>query len=246
MGARPVGFPSLTPPPASGRRYAEAVRPAIDGASTVGRIRLDAIAGWLQDAAYWDLVDAGWHAPAPWIIRRLRLSVQRFPVLGEIVEVDTWCSGYGRAVAERRTTVRGSQGAHVEALALWVQIDPVAGRPLVLSDEFLAVYAEAAEGRKSRTKLHHPKPPAGLEPVRSFPFRTADIDPAGHVNNAAYWAVLEDELRTWPADAPFDAEVEHHAPADAGACPVLSDGAERRWVLDGAGTLVASFALATA
>ena len=47
----------LTDRPGRGRTYAEAVRPAIADAGPTGRVRLDAIARWLQDAAYYDLVD---------------------------------------------------------------------------------------------------------------------------------------------------------------------------------------------
>ena len=47
-------------------------------------------------------------------------------------------------------------------------------------------------------------------------FRAADLDLADHVNNAVYWQVLEEELAGDGAREPFDAEIEHRAPADVG------------------------------
>jgi acyl-ACP thioesterase len=220
------------------------VRAGIDAAGPTGRVRLDAIARWLQDAAYWDLVDAGWESPSPWLVRRLRIRATRFPVFAEPLELTTWCSALGTAVAERRSTLRGEHGAHVETVAQWIAVDPATQRPAPLSDEFLALYAPSAGGRRSRTKLHHPpEPPDGAE-RRPFVFRAADLDPARHVNNAAYWAVLEEELTSLTADAGLDAEIEHRSAAVAGGVEVRADrpgGA--RWVI-ARGEVVATFYLA--
>ena len=43
-------------------------------------------------------------------------------------------------------------------------------------------------------------------------FRGADLDLAGHVNNAVYWAALEDELVADEPAAGLVAEIEHRAP----------------------------------
>ena len=122
-------YTELTDRPGTGRAYTEAVRAAIGDAGATGRVRLDAIARWLQDAAYYDLVDAGWERPGPWLVRRLRIRVERFPVFPERLALTTWCSGDGRADAERRTSVRGEEGARIESAALWVALNPVTQRP---------------------------------------------------------------------------------------------------------------------
>jgi acyl-ACP thioesterase len=233
----------LTDRPGRGRTYAETVRPAIADAGPTGRVRLDAIARWLQDAAYYDLVDAGWERPSPWLVRRLRIRVERFPVLPERLTLETWCSGVGRAVAERRTSMRGEDGAHVEAAALWISIDPGTQRPAPLTDAFMAVYAASADGRRSRTRLRHAAAPSDGAARSMFTFRAADLDPVHHVNNAAYWAVLEEELGDRAADEPIDAEVEHRSATGPGTVEVHADGAGGRWVVaDGA--VVATFAVA--
>jgi acyl-ACP thioesterase len=220
------------------------VRAGIDTAGPAGRVRLDAIARWLQDAAYWDVVDAGWDRPAPWFVRRLRIQARRFPVFGETVTLTTWCSGLGPALAERRTSHRRDAAAAPETVAQRVHVDAATQRPAPLPAEFVALYAPSAAGRRSRTRLHHrSSPPAGTT-CRPFTFRAGDLDQAQHVNNAAYWAVLEEELTAHRPDTPLDAEVEHRSPVDAGPVAVHADAAGGRWVVADDETVAATFVLA--
>jgi acyl-ACP thioesterase len=234
-------FTALAEPPGIGRAYTERVRAGIDATGPTGRARLDAIARWLQDAAYFDLVDAGFPRPAPWIVRRLRIQVQRFPVLGEPLRLTTWCSALGKAVAERRTSLHGDDGARIETVAQWIAVDPATGGLAPLNEEFHALFAPSAAGRRSRTRLHHPPEPPPDAIRRPFAFRATDLDAVGHVNNAAYWAVLEEELAGLAADAPIDAEVEHRAAAGAQAVEVHAAG-NARWVVAG-DEVVATFVL---
>jgi acyl-ACP thioesterase len=88
--------------------------------------------------------------------------------------------------------------------------------------------------------LTHPAPPADA-PARPWVWRRADLDVGGHVNNAAYWQAIEEEL----ADPEtLYAEVEHRAPCASGEAAVLSAG-ERRWLVSGE-AVCASFALRSA
>jgi acyl-ACP thioesterase len=205
-----------------------------------GRARLDAIVDWLQAVAHADVVDAGLGGVVLWVIRRAALQVDRFPRLGERVELRTACSALGARWAERRTSVTGEHGARVEAVALWVAIDPATLRPARV-DHLAGVYGESAGDRRVRTGLVHPAPPADAA-ARPWPVRRADLDVGGHVNNAAYWQAVEEELAEWPPAAPRHAEVEHRAPCGVGEAALLSAG-DRRWVVaDGA--VCASFRVA--
>jgi hypothetical protein len=80
-------------------------------------------------------------------------------------------------------------------------------------------------------------------PARPWHFRGADLDLAGHVNNAVYWGVLEDELVADEPAAGMVAEIEHRASTGAGESTVRSDGAVR-WIADPAGTIVATLTVA--
>ena len=116
-------------------------------------------------------------------------------------------------------------------------------RPQPLPAGFDAIYGPSAGGRRVRARLRHPPvPPAGAV-ARPWRFRGADLDLAGHVNNAVYWEALEDELVEREPEAGLEAEIEHRAAADAGAATVLADGT-RRWIADPDGTVVATICAA--
>ena len=66
-----------------GRAFEREMRPGIADADAAGRCRLDAIARWLQDVAYADIVDAGFEGRGAWIVRRTRIRVESFPRFGD-------------------------------------------------------------------------------------------------------------------------------------------------------------------
>jgi acyl-ACP thioesterase len=147
---RAVQLTELVAPPTEGRVFTDRARAGLGDVAPSGRVRLDTIARWLQDAAFADLLDSGVPDDGVWIVRRLRLRVERFPRMHESVSVATWCSGAGSLVAERRSTVRGDEGGLVEAVALWVHLDPVGLRPRPMPEGFEAVYGPSAAGRRAR------------------------------------------------------------------------------------------------
>jgi len=77
-------------------------------------------------------------------------------------------------------------------------------------------------------------PPEG----RVFTHR-AHRDRAGHVDNAVYWAALEEELVAGEPAGGLEAEMEHRAPAGPGEAAVLADG-PMRWIMDPAGAVAAT------
>ena len=194
-----------------------------------GRARLDTIVDWLQAVAYADVVDAGLDREVLWVVRRCALRVDRFPVLGDRVTLTTACSSLGARWAERRTRLAG-----VEAVALWVAIDPHTFRPARI-DHLASVYGESAGDRRVKTGLTHPAPPPDAD-VRPWRFRTADLDVAGHVNNAAYWQAIEEE----PLSDGLYAEIEHREPSGPGDALLLAAG-DRRWLTTADRTVSASF-----
>jgi acyl-ACP thioesterase len=238
--------------PAAGRVIAHAMRPGIADAARSGRERLDAIARWLQDVAYLDLVDAGFEGRGAWAVRRLRIRVERFPRFGDDLRLRTFCTGIGRFSAERRTSVAADGESLVETVALWICLDAESLRPMRFPPDFVEVYAESAAGRDANVRLRHPEPPEGTEREpwsfrttdidaaerEPWSFRTTDIDAAGHVNNSHFWAVLDEELAGVESET-IDAEVEHREPAQAGEAVVLRDGA-MAWVASPGGELHAS------
>lgn len=161
-----------------------------------GRLRLDATARYLQDVATDDASDADLDRRFGWLVRRTMIQVAEPAILGEGVEVTTWCTGIGRSWAERRTSIVGERGALIDAVSLWVQIDVESGRPSRVVDDFRGAYGEAAAGRTVSARLSIPSPGGGehqeAEYVRqAWSVRRSDLDPFDHVNNAANWEFLE-------------------------------------------------------
>jgi len=223
-------FSELVPACPGGRVFEHAIRPSLADCAPDGRVRLDALARWLQDVAYADVADAGLVARSRWVVRRTRLQIARFPRFGEAITVRTFCSGLGRMWAERRTTVIRGGVVALEGVALWIHIDPDSARPTPLREEAVALFRTAAGDRRVRARLRHAGPGDG---VRSAPwsFRATELDLAGHINNAAYWQPLEEELLAAPAPAGIDAEIEFRQPAQPGAKHVLRDE-DQLWIAD--------------
>lgn len=230
----------MVPIPERGRVFEGEARARLGDVTASGRTRTDALARWLQDVAYDDVADAGLADAGVWVVRRLRMVVARFPRFDERVVLRTFCSGVGPRWAQRRTSLQGAAGARMEADALWIFLDPATQQPARLDERFDAVYGEAAAGRRAdRARLRHGNPHADL-PRFDWRFRVADVDLADHVNNAAYWTVLEERLAAVGADPEtLDAEIEYRNAAQPGPARV-AHSEDTLWVTSGDGAVHAS------
>jgi acyl-ACP thioesterase len=233
--------PPFVPGPASGRVYRTRRVVRSGDVTPSGRLRLDAVAHYLQAAAEDDLVDSGLVEPVYWVLRRCELAIASLPAVGDRLSVTTYCSGTGPRWAERTTTLSAPDGEVVQARAVWAVVDQADGRPAPLSAEFLRIYGESAAGRTVSARLSHPRPASAAD-GREWPLRASDFDLAGHVNNAVHWAAVEDELAVsgW---VPAVAELEYHRAITPGCAPVLvTDRRDREagiWLVD-RGKLLAS------
>ncbi len=181
--------------PPRGRVYAGTARLRLDDVGRNGRIRLDAIARLIQDVAADDVAETDQAAGLAWVVRRTEIEFtgKRQPRYADDVALATWCSGTGARWAERRTDVHFGTDAFVRTRALWVLVDLASGRPVPLPTGFAEVYAEAAGGRRVGQRLQHGPPPARTARA-PWPLRVTDLDVLGHVNNANYWAPVEELL----------------------------------------------------
>ena len=218
----------LVPKPSTGRVFETHRRVRLGDADPSGRLRLDAVARLLQDVGNDDFADAGLDPSTPWIARRTTMVVRSWPRIGERVAFATWCGGVGSHWAERRTSI--GDGA-VEVAALWVHVDPSSGRPSRVPGWFLDTYGPAAGDRRIKARLGHDEPPAGLA-GRPWPLRHTDLDVLGHVNNAATWAAVEDELARQGV-VPSAVELEYRAAIEPGDDVSLVANAGRLWLVVG-------------
>jgi acyl-ACP thioesterase len=209
----------LVPRPAGGRHHRGTRRVRFGDVDRLGRVRLDALATYLQDLAGDDTVDGGLADELTWVVRRTVIEVRLAPRFLDELSLVTWCGGLGRRWAERRVSISSPGGASVEAALLWVTLDRRTGRPVPLPAGFVDRHRDEAGGREVSARLRHPGAPEPGQPVERRPFalRATDFDLLGHVNNAAAWAMVEELLAGPDRPGPLRAEIEYRLPIEPGA-----------------------------
>jgi acyl-ACP thioesterase len=221
-----------------GRRFSTSRRVRLGDVTPSGRLRLDAVARYLQDVAFDDGEDAGVKGTERWILRRLAIDVTSLPRFTDMVDLTTWCSGAGPRWAERRTTITAGTPltpgtgatAAIETTAIWVYVDE-RGRPSRLPPEFFEHWGTSAGDRKVSARLSHPDPPDGAPVARTWPLRRTDFDIVGHVNNAAYWETVEELVAVGPGT--WEIEFRDEVPRGTEAVDVVVDGSALWWTTSG-------------
>ncbi len=93
-----------------------------------------------------------------WVMRHIRIDVEKPPVDDDHVELSTWCSGTASVAAGRRLSLVGDRGGRVEVDSVWIHLGPDA-RPARLVG--FDMYEQAADGRVVSTKLELAAPSGG-------------------------------------------------------------------------------------
>lgn len=170
-----------------------------------------------------------------WVVRATDLVVLAPVPLGTTLAFVTTVTGFRRVMVRRRTEARLPDGT----LAMWGHTDWVItdarGLPGRVPPEFLAGFdTSSMPFEPERVRL----PPAPVDAVvhRAL-VRPQDLDPMGHVNNAAYLDYLEEALHaagpavaTLTTTVPRRIRLEYLAAASPGASLVAA-----AWPFDPAG-----------
>ena len=181
----------IVPIPSQGRTFVESRRVRLTDMDPRGRLRLDAVARFLQEIAIDDVDETGWGAPDHlWFVRSMRVDVVMPFLADRGVELVTWCSGVATVAAGRRWSLTGDRGGRIEVDSVWVHLD-ADQRPARIKG--FDAYARAAAGRRvsSRPQLADPPTDGSRSP---WPLRASDVDLHGHVNNTVYWQAIEEVL----------------------------------------------------
>jgi acyl-ACP thioesterase len=244
-GAESIMRSQLVAEPRVGRVYRSQRTIRLADVAVDGRLRLDAMARYMQDIASDDVADADADDEMlTWVVRRTVIDVENQFSTDRSASLATWASGSGSHWAARRTSIDGEAGGHVEAESIWVLLDRATSRPARLPARFDELYGPSGLGRKVSAKLELPAEPSP-EAVRvRWPIRVADIDTLGHANNAVYWAAIETALAVDHEGAPkagrMHGMLEYRRPLDLASDLQLGIARERRrtavWFIDGGDT----------
>ena len=205
----------------SGRKFSTSRKVRLGDVTPKGRVRLDAVARYLQDIATDDSLDGNYSEPHSWVVRRTQMWVNSFPKYLDEIQLTTWCGALGSHWAERRTQIKCAGEVVIETAALWVRVDFKTMKPVALSKELTELLSSATNGRKISSRLeigrNLPDLASNKATSQDWPIRFSDMDAVGHLNNAAYWEVLEEYLGSNSGQrAPLRATVEHHGAIDPG------------------------------
>lgn len=214
----------MVPPAGTGRQFTARRRVRLGDATPNGRLRLDAVARYLQDVSNDDTRDADWSDPHWWVVRRTVIDVHQFPSYLQEIDLTTWCGGTGSHWAERRTRIRSLDGdVLVDAAALWVHVDQHTLQPSRVPGDVVELLRESSNGRSVGARLLLKN--SDFEPLGAsaapWVLRFSDFDAVGHMNNAAYWEMIEEHLAQHRGlRAPLRAVVEHVVQVEQGQSPV--------------------------
>ena len=127
-----------------------------------------------------------------WVVRAAELAILEPVLLGQTLDISTAVTGFRKVWARRRTEARLPGGT----LALWGHTDWVMtddrGLPARIPSEFPGAFS-VPPGTFEPGRVPLPPTPSDAAIARTI-VRPQDLDPMGHVNNAAYLDYLEEAL----------------------------------------------------
>jgi len=176
-------------------------RVRFDEGGADGALRTSAYLRYMQDAASVHSSKLGYTRERYrqeglfWVVRHLDLTVHAPSYPGDVIAVSTEVQGFRRIWARRRSEFHSGAGDLLaEADIDWV-LTSADGRPTRVPDEIIRAFPGLdAQYRPARLELP-PSPADAIEHERrAEPY---EVDPMGHVNNAAYldqFEALFDEL----------------------------------------------------
>jgi len=170
-------------------------RVRFDESTPAGNLRVSVLLRYAQDAAWIHSerlgFDRGWYTARGlwWLVRCAELRVFDDVPMGEVLTVTTQVIGYRKVWARRQTDVLRPAGQPAaQVLTDWVLTD-ARGMPTRVPPEFGVFGSSIGTFTPGRVSLPPTPTNAAIHPVQ---VRHQDLDPMGHVNNAAYLDYLEE------------------------------------------------------
>lgn len=163
---------------------------------------------YMQEAALDASADVGWDMARyqavghQWLIRETEIEYLAPVTYGEAVQVTTWVADFRRVRSRRmyefrRVAADGSvddDALVARASTDWVYLRMADLRPATIPDAMIRAFMPEGTPAKGDKRPPFPTPPAPPPGIFRLNKRVEwrDVDSAGHANNAAYFAYVED------------------------------------------------------
>ncbi len=172
--------------------YAIKQRVRYSEADHTKHLTLTGIVNYFQDCSIFQSEDIGLGIEfleshkRGWVLSSWQIIVNRYPKIGETIEVGTWPTSFHKFYGTRNFVMKDENGGTLAyANSIWVFMDMEKGRPTKPTEEEIRAYKlepELSMEYASR-KIELPE---RWEELPAFPVRKAQIDTNGHVNNSRY------------------------------------------------------------
>ncbi len=191
------------------RRIEHGYRVRFDEANADGWLRPSGLLRYAQDMAWRHSTEAGfdrdWYERRGmnWLVRNVTVSLAEPITYGDTLAVGTEVIGWRHVWARRHTEVRRvgagggpDRGAVVASVDTdWVLLT-LEGTPARVPAEIIEYFSPGQQFRRDRIVLPEP---GGEVTTLATRVRPLDVDPLGHMNNAAYVDMVDDALSRLPA-----------------------------------------------
>ncbi len=182
----------------SGKYREENIRVRHHQCDTAGKLKLHFLMDLFQDAAaeHADVLGFGMNdlkrTGMIWVLSRLKITVNRMPVLGEMLAVETYPTGMDRLFATRQYAIYSDSELLVKGTSAWLVLEKESYQ-IMPPEKVLALEMP----RNDEAERFHPLPgkirTGGItSPRRQYRISHADIDLNDHLNNAVYARYLQD------------------------------------------------------
>jgi acyl-ACP thioesterase len=163
---------------------------------------LPAVFKFLQEAAirHADQFDAGTRAMATrgesWVLNRMAAAIHRYPRYEEQIRILTWSSGIRAFKGYRDFRVYCGEELVISASSLWLYVNMLTKSLIRVPEDVASTFPSrpGEEFRPEWEKLRLAPPAGGSAPACRVSVRYSDFDGNGHVNNTAYFDILQTAL----------------------------------------------------
>ncbi|MFF2083381.1 acyl-ACP thioesterase domain-containing protein [Nocardia sp. NPDC058176] len=202
--------PELESGPDGAEPFTATYRVRGDDIDQTMRVRLDAVARYVQDISADMIEDSPFFETDPyWILRRTIIDVRAPMSWPGNVSVNRWCSATASRWVAMRQTLRGAPESspfnpatrspglvETESFCIKVNAD---GFPSRISDQALDHLSRGVSDTRLRWRALNDAPtPAESGADTVFAPRASDVDQFAHVNNVIHWQIVESALTSRP------------------------------------------------